>query len=204
MLDRTMRKLIDPPLNVAGRRLAARGVSANLVTLIGLALGLVAAGAIALELYLLGLTFILASRLADGLDGAVARAGRKTDFGGYLDIASDFAFYGAIPFAFILAEPQLNAISGAFLLLAFYVNGASFLGYAILAEKHGMQTNAQGVKSLYYSNGILEGTETIVFFMVLCLIPTAFPVLAWGFGLLCLLTAGLRVFGAYRAFMINE
>ncbi|MEL7274379.1 MAG: hypothetical protein AAGK33_13200, partial [Pseudomonadota bacterium] len=39
---------------------------------------------------------------ADGLDGAVARATRKTDFGGYLDITCDFLFYGAIPLAFVL------------------------------------------------------------------------------------------------------
>lgn len=204
MLDRAMRKLIDPPLNVAGRHLAGRGISANRVTLIGLAFGLAAAGAIAFEQYLLGLFLILASRLADGLDGAVARAGRKTDFGGYLDIASDFAFYGAIPFGFILSDPAANAIPGAFLLFAFYVNGASFLGYAILAEKRGMQTSAQGVKSLYYSNGILEGTETIAFFVLLCLLPTLFTPMAWGFGLLCLLTAGLRVYGAYHTFAINE
>lgn len=204
MLDRAMRKLIDPPLNVVGRHLAGRGVSANSVTLIGLVFGLIAAAVIALEQYLPGLIFIFASRLADGLDGAVARAGRKSDFGGYLDIASDFAFYGAIPLGFILADPIANAISGSFLLFAFYVNGASFLGYAILAEKKGMQTRAQGVKSLYYSNGILEGTETIALFVVLCLLPTLFSPLAWGFGLLCLMTAGLRVYGAYRAFAINE
>ncbi len=204
MLDRPMRKLIDPPLNVVGRRLAARGISPNAVTLFGLASGLIAAGLIALGLPLIALALIAASRLADGLDGAVARAGvrrgQKTDFGGYLDIVADFAFYGAIPFGFILADPAENGIAGAFLLMAFYINGASFLGYAILAEKHGLETRAQGVKSLYYSNGILEGTETIVFFVALCLVPTAFAPLAWGFGALCVLTAVLRVYGAHRAF----
>lgn len=200
MLDRMMRKLIDPPLNRIGSLLAARGVSANSVTLSGLALAFVAAVCLSLQWYTLGLVFVLFSRLADGLDGAVARASQKTDFGGYLDITSDFFFYGAIPFAFVFADPLQNAISGAFLLLAFYVNGASFLGYAILAAKSNMKTNAQGVKSLYYSNGLLEGAETIALFFAICLWPEYFPVFAWAFGALCFITAGLRVYGAYNVF----
>ena len=169
MLDTTARKIIDPPLNALGKTLAALGVTADGVTLAGLGLGLLAALMIAVGLPLLALFPLLASRIADGLDGAVARASKTTDFGGYLDIACDFLFYGAIPFAFIVMEPSTNAIAGAFLLVSFYFNGTSFLGYAILAEKRGLETSAQGIKSLYFSNGLLEGTETIVFFVLLCL-----------------------------------
>lgn len=200
MLDAYMRNLIDPPLDAAGRGLARLGISANAVTLAGLALGLCAIPAIALGHFGTALCLILLSRLADGLDGAVARASHKTDFGGYLDITADFLFYGAVPFGFILYDPAFNGLAGGFLLLSFYVNGASFLGYAVLAEKHGMDTQAQGVKSLYYSNGLLEGTETIVFFILLCLVPLFFPPLAVIFGLLCFATAFLRVYGAYQAF----
>ncbi|GHF03516.1 phosphatidylglycerophosphate synthase [Aliiroseovarius zhejiangensis] len=200
MLDAYARKLIDPPLNVAGRGLARHGIGANAVTLAGLGLGLAAAGAVAMGAFAVGLCLVLASRLADGLDGAVARATQRTDFGGYLDIASDFLFYGAVPFGFVLFDPTANAVAGAFLLLSFYVNGASFLGYAILAEKHRLTTRAQGVKSLYYSNGLLEGTETIAFFVLFCLLPTYFAPLAYLFGALCFATATLRVWGAYQAF----
>lgn len=200
MLDRHLRPLIDPPLDRIGRGLAARGVSANAVTLCGLGLGVLAAVVIWLGAPLFALIPLLASRLADGLDGAVARATRKTDFGGYLDIAADFLFYGMIPLAFVLADPVANGTAGAFLLASFYFNGTSFLGYAILAEKHGHQTAAQGQKSLYYSNGVLEGTETIVFFVLLCLFATYFAPLAWLFGCLCFLTAGLRIFAASRIY----
>jgi phosphatidylglycerophosphate synthase len=143
---------------------------------------------------------LLASRLADGLDGAVARATRKTDFGGYLDIAADFLFYGAIPVAFVLYDPAANGAAGAFLLASFYFNGTSFLGYAILAEKHGHKTDLQGQKTLYYSNGLLEGTETIVFFLLLCLFETFFAPLAWFFGSLCFATAILRILAAKRIY----
>lgn len=200
MLDAYARKLIDPPLNVAGRGLARLGIGANAVTLAGLGLGLAAAGAVAMGAFAVGLCLVLASRLADGLDGAVARATQRTDFGGYLDIASDFLFYGAVPFGFVLFDPAANGVAGAFLLLSFYVNGASFLGYAILAEKHRLATHAQGLKSLYYSNGLLEGTETIAFFVLLCLLPSFFAPLAYLFGALCFATATLRVWGAYQAF----
>lgn len=200
MLDRYARTLIDPPLNTAGRIIASRGISANDVTLIGLALGLLAAVCIACGVGLVGLVLLLSSRIADGLDGAVARATRKTDFGGYLDIAADFLFYGAIPAAFVFLDPATNGAAGAFLLTSFYFNGTSFLGYAILAEKHGHKTEAQGQKSLYYSNGILEGTETIVFFVTLCLFPAYFAPLAYVFGTLCFATAVLRIYGAKQLY----
>ena len=199
MLDSTLRRLIDPPLNRLGRGMAARGWSADRVTLLGLCLGLLSALTIALGAPLLALVPLLASRLADGLDGAVARASRKTDFGGYLDIACDFAFYGAIPLSFVFLD-DANGLAAAWLLTSFYVNGTSFLGYAILAEKRGITTQAQGIKSLYYSNGLLEGTETIVFFVALCLFPQAFIPLSWVFGTLCFLTAILRIHGASKLF----
>lgn len=195
-----MRRIIDPGLNRAGRALAARGVSATQVTLVGLALGLVAAAVLALGGDpALSLIALLAGRLADGLDGAVARATRKTDFGGLLDIFCDFVFYGAIPLAFVLRDAD-NSAAGALLLVSFYINGASFLGFAILAEKRGMATTAQGEKTLYYSAGLLEGTETVLFFAALCLWPQHFQPLAYGFAVLCLVTAVARLMLARRIF----
>lgn len=200
MLDARARQIIDPPLNALGRTLARTGISANAVTLIGLVLGLLSAVMIAQGAPLAALIPLLASRLADGLDGAIARATQKTDFGGYLDIASDFLFYGAVPVGFVILNPADNAIAGAVLLLSFYFNAASFLGFAILAEKRGMETSAQGSKSLYYSNGLLEGTETILFFVALCLMPWAFAPLAWVFAILCFATAALRIWAAREIF----
>ena len=200
MLDAAARRLFDPALNHWGRRIAARGISANGVTFVGLGLGLVAALLIALGAPFLSLVPLMLSRLADGLDGAVARATVKTDFGGYLDICADFLFYGAIPLAFVVSDPAANGAAGAFLLTSFYFNGTSFLGYAILAEKRRMETRAQGEKSLYYSNGILEGTETILFFVALCLFAQAFAPLAWTFGALCFASGTLRLWGAWRVF----
>jgi phosphatidylglycerophosphate synthase len=201
MLDGMMRGVIDAPLNQSGRWLAARGASADAVTLAGLALGLAAAGMIWAGWSGLWVALVLlASRLADGLDGAVARARGKTDFGGYLDIVSDFAFYGAVPLAFVLRDPGTNGVAGAFLLFSFYVNAATFLGYAILAEKHGLETRSRGEKSLYFTAGLMEGTETILVFVSLALWPGVFVTVAWVFAVLCLMTAAARVLLAARTF----
>lgn len=200
MLDGIMRRQLDPMLNAWGRRLAARGFRANHITLAGLVLGLTAAGMVALALPLsVALIPLLLGRVADGLDGAVARAGQKTDFGGYLDIVCDFIFYGAIPLAFAIRDPA-NAGAAAFLLTSFYVNGASFLAFAIFAEKHGLKTTTRGEKSLFFTAGLLEGTETILFFVVICLWPAAFIILSLGFGILCLITALARIILAKTSF----
>lgn len=193
MLDGVARRVLERPLDRVGRSLAARGVAADAVTVAGLAAGLLAAVSITLGAMAAAIVLIAASRIADGLDGAVARATRRTDLGGFLDIVFDFVFYGAIPLAFALHDPERNALAAAFLLVAFYVNGASFLGFAILAAKRGMDTAQRGPKSLYFTTGLAEGSETIAVFVAACLWPTAFPALALGFGALCLVTAVARV-----------
>lgn len=201
MLDGMMRGVIDAPMNRGGRWLAALGASANGVTLVGLGLGLMAAAVLAFGgSGLPALALILAGRLADGLDGAVARATGKSDFGGYLDITCDFVFYGSIPLAFVLRDPSMNGVAGAFLLASFYLNGASFLGYAILAAKRGMETAARGDKSLYFTAGLMEGTETILWFLTMALWPVWFATMAWVFGGLCLITAAARILLARRVF----
>ncbi|MEM9707702.1 MAG: CDP-alcohol phosphatidyltransferase family protein [Pseudomonadota bacterium] len=200
MFDAQIRPLIDPLLDANGRALARMGITANGVTLIGLGLGLISALVIALGQPLWALVPLLLSRIADGLDGAVARATTKSDFGGYLDIVSDFLFYGAVPMAFVMLDPAANGAAGAFLLTSFYFNGASFLGYAILAEKAKMETAERGSKSLYFTGGILEGAETIGFFVLLCLFPAWFSVMAWIFGALCFVTAASRILLAYQVF----
>ncbi|WP_417626175.1 CDP-alcohol phosphatidyltransferase family protein [Pararhodobacter aggregans] len=200
MLDRYLRPLIDPPLNRLGRGLVRAGIGANAVTLAGLLLGLGAAGAIAWGAPLVGLGLILASRLADGLDGAVARATRLSDLGGFLDIVADFIFYAAVPLGFVLADPGANAVAGAALIASFYVNAATFLGFSILAAKRGLATEARGRKSWYHAGGLLEGSETIAFFLAFCLWPAAFAPLAWAFAALTLVTAAGRVAQAAAEF----
>lgn len=203
MLDGVMRTVIDPPLALAGRLLAGRGIGADRITGLGLALGLGSALAITARWDGLALVLLLASRLCDGLDGAVARAASQTGTpgtprGGFLDIVADFVFYGAIPLAFGLREPAF-ALPAAVLLFTFYVNGASFLAYAAAAAKAGLAPDAsRGPKALHFTGGLAEGTETILVFVAMILWPSAFPILAYGFAMLVLVTAASRVILAWK------
>ena len=199
MLDGWARRRLDPLLDRLAARLAAAGATPNAITVGACAVGLLAAAAIAAQWYLVGLALLLVSRLGDGLDGAVASITGKTDLGGFLDIVLDFVFYGAIPLGFVLADPAANAVAGAALIFSFYVNGGSFLAYAVMAEKRGLKTEERGEKSLFFTTGLAEATETIAFFVAVCLFPAWFSVLAGIFAVLCLYTATSRILLAARA-----
>ena len=192
MLDGPLRRIIDPSLDRLGVRLARAGFSANALTLGGFAIGLLALPLLSAGFYGLALLAILLNRLVDGLDGAVARARGTTDWGGYIDIVCDFVFYGTVVFGFALAESD-NRLPAGFLMLSFIGTGGSFLAFAAIAARRGMETSARGAKSLYYLGGLTEGTETIAFFIACCLFPAAFPVLAWIFSVACWATTISRV-----------
>ncbi len=198
MLDAHVRPFIDPPLNHAGRMLARIGIGAIEMTLAGFVAGLCAAIAIAIGQPGWAIALILLSRLADGLDGAIARATHQTDLGGYLDIVLDFIFYGAIPLAFAIADPFRNALPAAVLLASFYASGSAFLAFAIMAEKRGLSTVVQGKKSLFYLTGLAEGTETIIFFLLCCLFPDAFRWLAYVFAAVCFVSTAARIVAGWR------
>ena len=200
MLDAALlplqRALLGPPAHW----LVARGVRADHITVTGLALGLLAAGAAALGLFGLALLGLVLNRLADGLDGAVARLTRPTDLGAYLDIALDFVFYAAFPLGFVLADPVANALPGAALLASFILSGTSFLAFSIIAERRGLSALEYPSKGIYYLGGLTEGAETIAFFAAICLFPQAFPVLALIFAVAATITGLTRYFAAWTLF----
>jgi phosphatidylglycerophosphate synthase len=197
MLDGTLRRFIDPPLDRLSLRLVRAGISANAMTLGGFAVGLLSLPLLAVGAYGGALVAILINRLADGLDGAIARRRGASDLGGYLDIVCDFMFYGAVVFGFALAAPD-NGLPAAFLLLAFIGTGGSFLAFAAMAARRKIETSSRGPKSLYYLGGLTEGTETIVFFVACCIFPGAFAPLAWIFAAACWITTATRVLSAWR------
>lgn len=198
MLDRAATAFLKPAL-VAGARVLVRArVGADAVTLAGFALGLAAAAAIAGQAYSLGLALIGASRLLDGLDGAVARLTQPTDRGAFLDITLDFIFYASVPLAFAWADPAANALPAAVLLAAFIGTGSSFLAFALVAERRGLGANAAYPhKGLYYLGGLTEATETLLCFAAMCLWPQHFGVLALVFAALCTLTVATRLWAGW-------
>lgn len=200
MLDPVLRRWIDPPLDRAGAWLARGPFPANAYSLAGLVVGLATVPLIAAGRFDLALGAIVLNRLIDGLDGAVARHRGPTRFGGYLDIMCDMAFYAAVPLGFAAANPH-HAFWAALLLASFVCTGTSFLGRALLAQQGGESDDgARGrSKSFFYSAGLVEGSETIAAFVLFCLFPAAFPVLAGVFAVLCFWTAAARVIDAYKS-----
>lgn len=199
MFDAKLRPLIDPPLNAVGRWLAGLGIGANAVTLAGVVLGIGAGIAAARADFTLALVLIVANRLLDGLDGAVARATSLSHFGGYLDIVGDFVFYAAVPLGFGLSA-QANQLPAMVLLASFILTGISFLAFATIAGQRRLETQAHGRKSFFYNTGLAEGAETIAVFIAMALLPQHFAAIAYGYAALCLLTVVQRTLIARQTF----
>ena len=200
MFDRHMRPMIERRLAHMATALAHRHVSANWLTGAGVVAGLLAALSVAEGAFWAGLALGALSRLLDGLDGMVARLNSPGPIGGYLDILADFTVFAALPIGFAVVAPATNALPAVFLLASFFVNAASFLGFAILAEQFGKRSRLNGEKSHFHATGLIEGTETIVFFGLCMIWPAGFAVLAPTFAVLTLLTAIARVRRAWQMF----
>ena len=182
MLDGAARRLIGPQLDRLGAALARRGVTADGVTWAGFALGPRSRRARSPRnstRSVLPSSWRAAS--ATALDGAVARHSAATDRGGFLDIVLDFAFYGAIPLAFVLAEPggeRRRRRVPALQLLRQRRELPRLLADGGEARAVG---EARGPKSLYFTTGLAEATETIAAFCLFCLFPDAFAPIAYVF-----------------------
>ncbi|MCY1126766.1 CDP-alcohol phosphatidyltransferase family protein [Frigidibacter sp. RF13] len=200
MIDRFLLPMQHAVLRPPARLIAARGVTADQITLAAFGIGALAVPALAAGWYGLALALILTNRALDGLDGAVARETQATDRGAFIDIAADFLFYGLVPLGFALANPPANALAAAFLIASFIGTGSSFLAFATIAARRGEASTAYPAKGIYYLGGLTEGAETIALFIAMCLWPRAFPILAALFAILCLFTTGLRWHWGWQAF----
>lgn len=198
MFDPRLNSLLGPVLKQTARLLVKAGVSANQVTVAGFLVGMLALPLLAVEAYSWALVVIIVNRIADGLDGAVARLTHATDAGGYLDITFDFIFYSAVVFGFLLANPEQNAIAAGLLLVTFMGTGSTFLAFSALAAKHGIENPEYPSKSLHYMGGITEGFETILAFVLFCLWPQHFVWLALVFAALCWITTCSRMWAGYQ------
>lgn len=200
MIDR----YLVPPMGIALRGpaewLAARGVRADWITLAGFGIGVLAVPALAMGWHGVALALIAFNRLADGLDGAVARVAGPTDRGAFLDIALDFVFYALVPLGFALADPGANAVAALFLVAGFVGTGSSFLAFSVIAERRGLSARDYPGKGIHYLGGLTEGFETIAVFVAMCLMPEAFAVLAYGFAAACAVTTLTRWWAGWRMF----
>lgn len=200
MIDAALLPLQRRLLNPAASALARRGVRADQITLAGLGIGLLGAVCAAFGLFGLALMGLVLNRVADGLDGAVARLTAPTDRGAFLDIALDFVFYTAFPLGFVLHDPAANALPGAVLIASFVLSGTSFLAFSVMAERRGLRAEDYPNKGIFYLGGLTEGAETIAIFIAFCLWPAGFPLLAYAFAAAAAFTGILRYAAGWRVF----
>jgi len=194
LFDARLRKLIDPTLNRIASLVVRNGIGANAITLAGAALVIPLFYALLAQNWLLALALLLANRVLDGLDGAVARLRGPTAWGGYLDSLCDYLFYIAVPLGFAFAAPA-NELSALILTASFTLTSVSFLALAAIIAGRDL---GHGTKAFTYSSGLMEGGETIVFFVAMCLYPALFPQLALLFAALCGVTVLQRLWHARR------
>jgi phosphatidylglycerophosphate synthase len=200
MIDAAILPLVKRAIDRPARALVARGIGADQITIVGFGIGLIGVPSLWMGLFWMALVCLALNRLADGLDGAVARLTHPSDRGAFLDIALDFMFYGLFPLGFALYDPVTNALPATVLICSFIGTGSSFLAFSIIAEKRGITSDAYPTKGIYYLGGLTEGTETIALFVAMCLFPVAFPWLAYAFAALCAVTTLTRWMAGWRMF----
>lgn len=190
MLDRRARALVAAPLDRVAARLVDSGVSAGTVTAAGLVLGIGACVAAAAGRWGPALVLWLANRLADGLDGPVARRTSPSELGALLDIVADFAVYSGFVLGVAVARPEARLACVA-LLVAYYLSGTVFLAWSAVAEREARQRTDE--RSLHFVGGLAEGTETIMVYVLFCLLPGAAETIAWVFSGVVAVTALQRL-----------
>jgi phosphatidylglycerophosphate synthase len=193
-LRRQKDRLLTP---MAGPLFAS--VHPNTVSIIAMIIGLGSVAAILLQLYWVGLGLWALNRIMDGMDGVIARVHQKqSDFGGFLDLFLDFVIYLAVPVAFLWAMPTpSNLWAGIALLSAYVMNSISWTTLSALLEKRQRQTTNR-LTSMEMPTGLIEGTETIIFYTFFYLFPGQIALLFTVMAVLVFYTASQRVWWAYQ------
>ena len=179
-----------------------RAISPVALTLAAFVVGLGAALAAWQGAYPLALVLWLGNRTLDGLDGTVARLhGKQSDFGGYLDIVLDTVIYAAVPLGIALSvDTRSGYLCLALLIASFYINGAAWLYQSALLEKHRQGAAGRGeLTTVTFPSGLMEGTETIIFFCLFLLLPGLFSWLCCAMAALVAVTIVQRLWWAATA-----
>lgn len=197
MFDTPLRKIKDQVGTPLARSMSR--VSPTTVSLIGLGIALFAAWSAYRQIYFAAFALWILNRVLDGLDGLLARMHNKqSDFGGYVDILTDFVAYAALPIGLVAGSPSNERyLALAFLLASFYINTASWMYLAALLEKRALHGNGTQT-SIVMPAGIIGGFETIIAFSTFTLFPVYLTQLYSIFGILVFITIIQRLIWAKR------
>jgi len=208
MLDKFTRTIKDRLLLPLVDAIPQR-VTPGTITVASFVPGVAAALCAGVGMWGWGLGAFILNRILDGLDGLVARHRvSQSDFGGYLDIMVDFLVYTIVPVGVQIGAGSIEgaaessrftpAMPLAILLGSFYVNAASWMYLSAVLEKRRTATRETGTTSVAMPSGLVEGTETIGFYVLFFLFPRWTPVLFLVMAAGTLIGAGQRLLWARR------
>jgi phosphatidylserine synthase len=195
MVDAHLRRSLRGTFEFIAHAIDYPRITPDLITYFGLALGLGGAASAWFHAWIPALALWLLSRLADGVDGALARrrikaGGLKNVAGGYLDIMADFGVYGSFVLGVAHGSGQ-KYLPFLFVLLAYYLNGTSFLAFSSIGEREGIRIDDG--RSLSFIYGLAEATETIVVHSSWCLFPSEAARIAALWAIIVFISAGVRI-----------
>ena len=173
MLDSTLR----PAKDALFAPLAAgplRDVPPLAVSVAALAASVAAAAAAWQGAVVASVVLWMLGRTLDGLDGVVARVNhRQSDVGGLYDFLFDTIGYAVVPLGLAAGvDNRATWIATAVVLASFYINSVSLGHVAAVLEKRALGASAMGEStSTTLPRGLIEGTETVIFFAVALALP---------------------------------
>lgn len=177
MLDTKGRHHIDKPVIWLARLAGHLGMVPDQVTLLSFLFGVLAGVAMAMDRPFAGIALLWISGLLDVVDGQLARlTNSSSKSGAFLDLILDRMVEAAFVGGMVLADTRMALPVIAFLIMVIF-NFSTFLAAGSL-------TANTGVKSMHYDIGLIERTETFLFF-------TAAAVFTQWRGILISLLAGL-------------
>lgn len=186
-----------------GKELAKSGVSANMVSIFGFVIGMMAINFLAMNMYFEALVCVVVNRICDVLDGAIARTEGVSKFGIFLDICLDTVFYTGVIFGFALADSTENAVVACFWMFGFVASVVAMLAYGVVAfDSNKKKENIE--KTPFYLGGVAQGIETLAAFVILCVMPFAFVPVGIALGCWCLAKALVIVSSAYYKLVIQN
>jgi archaetidylinositol phosphate synthase len=190
MLDTNARKYIQPLLDAIAKGCQRAGISANTLTIIGMLVGVVAAGLVATGYYVGGFAVLWLSGLIDAADGTLARLSEPSPLGAILDITFDriveISMIVALAIRFADARFELLILAGIIAIAM-----SLFLSIAAAVAN-------TSIKSFHYAPGLGERTEAFICLSLMILDHTRLVLWTWVFIGVIVFTMLQRVYHVHR------
>ena len=189
MFDGNWRTTVDKGLLPIGHSLRRAGISADVITITGIAMATVAALTIGAGYLRVGFLFLLLTGIPDALDGAVARAsGTGSDRGAFFDSVSDrltdALLFGGVAWYLASNEPgRIMMLPVAIMALAMFISYQR-------AKAESLGFDAKG--------GLMERAERIIVLALALLFSELLIAILWVMLVLTAITAGQRFVKVWR------